>query len=206
MPTLQEVKDKLHNVKLPSVKLPAELKIDASFIGNTALFFASPPAYFAKKTFNNKDNKNWYVKSRNAIGSAILAGLFTYVVSDLAEDNYTAFKHVKRDRQEVVYDTGKVVYTQKNDFEVKNNSMLLKMFLPFERPFIKGTYGVKDRWTSFEGKFKRDGLEFRIEGNMPSTTNVTAITKEDLYRYTRHTKVEDTTLAAEYVLGLKEKH
>jgi len=199
MPTLQEVKD-----KLSSVSLPKKLGEDLSSLGNVALFIASPPVYYGKKAFTEKINQDdWYSKSRRAIISLALPAALCFIGSCIFDENVVEDNISRKNKQEVTYDFGKVTYEQYHNHEVKNNSHLLKMFLPFERPFLPGTYGTKDQWTSFRGKMKKDGLEFTIEGNLPSTTNFTAITKEDLYRYTRNTHVEDTSRAAKYALDIK---
>lgn len=202
IPTLKEIKD-----KLPKVSLPKPLKEDLSSLGDTVLFIASPPLYYGKKAFNKKFNEDsWYAKSRRATLSVVCSGIVC-AMGSWVFDKVAILElddHISYDRQEISYDFGKITYTQSHDHEVKNDSILLKGFLPFERPFFTGNYGVKDKWTEFKGNFNRQGLEFKIEGYLPMTTNFTNITAEKLYRNTRHTKVEDTGRAASYALGVKE--
>lgn len=189
--------------KLPT--LPETLKKDLSWVGNTVLFFASPPAHYAKRGFNSMPHESWYDRSKHAVFGALVASVVSLIGSNVFDNLVIEDNVHTKDKQEVAYDSGRVRFAQSFDLEVKNNSRLLKMFLPFERPFLNGTYGIKDRWTAFVGNFNREGLEFTIEGNLPMTTNLTKVTTQDLYKHARHTKIQDTTFATKYALGIKEE-
>lgn len=199
IPTLKELKN-----KLPAVKLPTELKKDLSLLGNAALFIASPPAYYGKKAFNSKPNENWYEKSRRAAYSTIISAGLCCIGSYFFDWKITSKSSDAEEKQIVIYDSGRITYVQSRDFEVKNKSNFQRSFLPLERLFSKETYSVKDRWTSFKGTMKRDGLDFEVEGTLPITTNFTAIMKEELYRHTRHTRIENTSNSAKYAFGIKD--
>jgi len=183
MPTIQEIKD-----KLPSVKVPQKLKEDLSFAGNTVIFLASPPAYFAKKGFTSKQNENWYEKSRRATLNFLGAGIVCMIGSGVVDSILTKYGSditVKNSEQIVAYDFGNLTFSEKWNLSVKDDSLKSKAFLPFERLLnLRDTYSRTNGRTAFEGTIKRNGLDYLVEGNMPLTTNVTAISVADLSKYT----------------------
>jgi hypothetical protein len=183
MPNIQEIKDKVSNVKVPQ-----KLKEDLSFAGNTALFLASPPVYAAKKGFTSQPNENWYEKSRRATFNFIGTGILCILGSGITDDMFTRFgrdRTVENSEIRVTYEFGSLLFSQRWNWEVKDDSLMRKALLPFERILNqKNTYGKSNQRTEFEGKIKRNGLDFIVEGYMPVTTNVTDISTADLSKYT----------------------
>jgi len=193
-------------------KMPEGLRKDLSTFARSVVFVASPPAYFGMKSYNSKPNENWYEKSKRATLSVIGSGLVCLLGSGLCDNavkNVGENSTIKGSEQRVNYDFGNITFSQKCNVATKETPLFMKTFMPIARVMYNHghyAYETSKKWTSFEGTVTRDGINYKVEGTMPLTTNVTAITARDLSKHTETISLLcPTRKNIEQVYGLDKK-